>query len=55
MSNFGLFVSNFGAYLILFLVFAGCATVAAFAGIALRKKMNAKDSVPNGEVAESET
>ena len=54
MTNLGLFVANFGAYLILFLVFAGCATVAVFAGIALRKKKNAKDAVADGQVAESE-
>lgn len=54
MSNFGLFIANFGAYLILFLVFAGCATAAVFAGIALRKKKNVKDAVADGEVAESE-
>ena len=54
MSNFGLFIANFGAYLIMFLVFAGCATAAAFAGIALRKRKNAKDAVADGEVAESE-
>ena len=54
MSNLGLFFANFGAYLILFLVFAGCGIAAAFAGIALRKKKNAKDAVADGEVAESE-
>ena len=54
MSNFGLFVANFGAYLIMFLVFAACGTAAAFAGIALRKKKNEKDAVADGEVAKSE-
>ena len=55
MTNLGLFAANFGAYLILFLVFAGCGVASAFAGIALRKKKNAKDSVADGKVAESET
>ena len=55
MSSFGLFIANFGAYLILFLVFVACAMAAAFAGIALRKRKNAKDAVADGEVAESET
>ena len=41
MTNLGLFAANFGAYLILFLVFAGCGVASAFAGIALRKKKNA--------------
>ena len=54
MTNLGLFAANFGAYVILFLVFAGCGLAAAFAGIALRKKKNAKDALGNGEIAESE-
>ena len=54
MTNLGLFAANFGAYFILFLVFAGCGVAAAFVGIALRKKKNAKDAVANDEVAESE-
>lgn len=54
MTNLGLFLANFGAYVILFLVFAGCGLAAAFVGIVLRKKKNAKDAVANGEVAESE-
>lgn len=54
MTNLGLFAANFGAYLILFLVFAGCGLAAAFAGIALRKKKNAKEATANGEIAESE-
>lgn len=54
MTNLGLFLTNFGAYLILFLVFAGCGLAAVFAGIALRKKKNAKDAAVNGEIAESE-
>lgn len=54
MTNLGLFAANFGAYVILFLVFAGCGLAAAFAGIALRKKKNAKDALSNGEIAESE-
>ncbi len=53
MGNLGLFLSTFGAYVILFLVFAGCGLVAIFAGIALRKRKNAKDAA-NGEIAESE-
>ena len=36
-------MANFIAYLVVFLVFAGCGLVAVFAGIALRKKKNAKD------------
>ena len=40
--------------ILLFLVFAGCGLVAAFAGIALRKKKNAKEEVLNGEISESE-
>lgn len=54
MSNLGLFLTNFGATLILFLVFVGCGLAAAFVGIALRKKKNAKDALADGEVAESE-
>lgn len=48
------FLTNFVAYLIVFLVFVGCAVAAAFAGIALRKKKNAKEEVLNGEISESE-
>lgn len=54
MSSFGLFMTNFGAYLILFMVFVACAMAAVFAGIALRKRKNAKDAVADGKVAESE-
>ena len=54
MTNLGLFAANFGAYVILFLVFAGCGLAAAFAGIALRKKKNAEEALANGEIAESE-
>lgn len=54
MSNFGLFIANFGAYLITFLVFVACGLAAVFAGITLRKRKNAKDAVADGEVAESE-
>lgn len=48
------FLANFIAYLVVFLVFAGCALAAVFAGIALRKKKNAKEEVLNGEISESE-
>ncbi len=48
------FLANFLAYLIVFLVFVGCALAAAFVGIALRKKKNAKDEVLDGEISESE-
>lgn len=48
------FLANFIAYLVVFLVFVGCALAAAFVGIALRKKKNAKDEVFNGEISESE-
>ena len=54
MSSLGLFIANFGAYLILFLLFAACAFAAAIAGIVVRKRKNAKDAVADGEVAESE-
>ena len=54
MTNLGLFAANFGAYVILFLVFACCGLVAAFAGIALRKKKNAKEADLNGEIPQSE-
>lgn len=49
------FLANFIAYLTVFLVFVGCALVAVFAGIALRKKQNAKGEVLDGEISESET
>ena len=39
----------------MYLVFAGSGVASAFAGIALRKKKNAKDAVADGKVAESET
>ncbi len=48
------FLANFVAYLIVFLVFVGCAVAAVFAGIALRKKKNAKEEVLDGEISESE-
>ena len=48
------FLANFIAYLVVFLVFAGCALAATFAGIALRKKKNAKEEVLDGEISESE-
>lgn len=54
MNNLSLFLTNFAAYLILFLVFVVCGLTAAFVGIALRKRKNAKDAVADGEVAESE-
>lgn len=54
MTNLGLFAATFGAYLILFLVFAGCAFAAVMIGITLRKKKNAKDVAVDGEVTESE-
>lgn len=54
MLNLGLFLANFGATVILFLVFAACALVAVFAGITLRKKKNAKDAESDGKVTEAE-
>ena len=48
------FLANFIAYLGVFLVFVGGALAAAFIGIALRKKKNAKEEVLNGEISESE-
>lgn len=48
------FLANFIAYLVVFLVFVGCALAAAFVGIALRKRKNAKEEVLNGEISESE-
>ena len=48
------FLANFIAYLVVFLVFAGCALVAVFAGIALCKRKNAKEEVLDGEISESE-
>lgn len=55
MVNLTLFTTHFLAYLILVMVFAGCALAAVFVGIALRKKKNAKDAAEDGEIAESET
>lgn len=55
MTNLSLFAANFVSYLILFLVFAGCGLAAVFAGIAFRKKKNAKDAITDGKVTESET
>mgnify|MGYP003498791726 CR=1 FL=1 len=51
---FGAFIAGFMEYFITFLVFVVCATAAAFVGIALRKKKNAKEAVSNGEIPESE-
>lgn len=48
------FFANFIAYLIVFLVFVGCALAAAFVGIALRKRKNAKEEAGDGEISESE-
>ena len=48
------FLANFIAYLVVFWVFVGCALAAAFVGIALRKRKNAKEEVLNGEISESE-
>lgn len=48
------FLSNFIAYLVVFLVFAGCAIAAVFLGIALRRRKNTKEEAANGEIAQSE-
>ena len=51
----GAFIAGFMEYFITFLVFVVCAVVAVFAGIAVRKKKNAKEADLNGEIPESET
>lgn len=48
------FIAGFMEYFITFLVFVVCATAAVFAGIAVRKKKNAKEADLNGEIPQSE-
>ena len=45
MSNLSAFGGTFLSYLIVFLVFAGCALVAAFVGIKLRKSRDKKKAL----------